>query len=160
MDRKVLLEITLTLAFTTFSLPAFSQAVAESVLLGAGSSTAAVQAGSALNSSLNQNSKQLAGRIQQQVPQPRQTNTPQRGKNLLPKSQTDSRAVRSAQKPGALIVSIQGAEPNCPLTNEQTSRQQGKVASDEPPTNCISPNASVKPGSQKYKSAVTLSFPK
>ena len=45
MDRKVLLGITLSLAFTTFSLPASSQAVAESVLLGAGSSTAAVKAG-------------------------------------------------------------------------------------------------------------------
>ncbi len=160
MGRKVLLGITLTLVFTTFSLPASSQAVAESVLLGAGSSTAGVKAGSALNSSLNQSSKQLAGRIQQQVSQPRQTNTPQSAKNLFPKSQTAGIAVRRAPQPGAMIVSIQGAEPNCSLTNEQTSTRQGKAAADEPPTNCISPNTSVKPGSQKYKSVVTLSFHK
>jgi hypothetical protein len=128
-------------------------------LLGAGSSTAAVKAGSALNSSLNHNSKQLAGRIQQQVSQPRQTNTPQRGKNLLPKSQTASIAVRSAPQPGAMIVSIQGAEqPDCPLTNEQTSARQGKAAAEKPPTNCASQNTSVKPKYEKYKSVVTLSF--
>jgi hypothetical protein len=160
MDRKVFLGITLTLAFTTFSLPASSQAVAESVLLGAGSSTAAVKAGSALNSSLNHNSKQLAGRIQQQVSQPRQPNTPQSAKNLLPKSQTASIAVRSGPQPGAMIVSIQGAEPNCSLTNEQTSTRQGNAAAEESPTNCASQNTSVKPKSEKYKSVVTLSFPK
>ena len=159
MDRKVLLEITLTLAFTTFSLPAFSQTVAESVLLGAGASTAAVKAGSALNSSLNQSSKQLAGRIQQQVSQPRQTNKPQSGKKLLPKSQTSSIAVRSAPKPGALIVSIQGAgQPNCPPTNDETSARQGDAAAEKPSTNCASQNTAVSPKSEKYKSVVTLSF--
>jgi len=160
MDRKVLLGITLTLAFTTLSLPASSQAVAESVLLGAGSSTAAVKAGSALNSSLNQSSKQLAGRIQQQVSQPRQPNTPQSAKNLLPKSQTASIAVRSAPQLGPMIVSLQGAEPNCSLTNEQTSTRQGNAAAEESRTNCVSQNTSVKPKSEKYKSVVTLSFPK
>ena len=159
MDRKVLLGITLTLAFTTFSLPASSQAVAESVLLGAASSTAVVKAGSALNSSLTQNSKQLAGRIQQQVSRPGQTNTPQREKNLLSKSQTGNIAVRSTHEPGALIVYIQGAgQPNCPRTKDGTSARQGKAAAEKPPTNCASQNTSVKPKSEKYNSVVTLSF--
>lgn len=159
MDRKVLLAITLTLAFTTSSLPASSQAIAESVLLGAGSSTATVKAGSALNSALNQSSKQLTGGIRQQLSQPPQTSTQQSGKNLLPKSQTEGTAIPSTPQSGALIVSIQGAKPNCPLTKEKTSTREGNAV--EPPlTNCISQNTSVKPESQKYKSVVTLSFPK
>jgi hypothetical protein len=67
MSKMILLIVSLILAFMTFSFPAFSQAIAESVLLGAGSSTATVTAGSALNSGLNQSGKQLAGRVQQQV---------------------------------------------------------------------------------------------
>ena len=160
MDRRVLLGMALTLAFSTFPLPASSQAIAESVLLGAGSSTAAVKAGSALNSALNQSSKRLAGGIRQQLSQPPQTNTQQSGKNLLPKSQSGGTAIGNMPQPGALIVSIQGVESNCPLTNEKTSTRQGKAAAEPPSTNCISQNTSVKPGSQKYKSMVTLSVPK
>jgi hypothetical protein len=160
MDRRALLGMTLTLAFSTFPLPASSQAIAESVLLGTGSSTAAVKAGSALNSALNQSGKQLAGRVPQQVSQPPQTNTRQSGKTLLPKSQTGGTAIRSTPQPDALIFFIQGAESNCPLTNEKTSTHQGKAAAEPPSTNCISQNTSVKPGSQKYKSMVTLSVPK
>jgi hypothetical protein len=152
--------MTLTLAFNAFPLPASSQAVAESVLLGAGSSTAGVKAGSALNSALNQSSKRLAGGIRQQLSQPRQTNTLQSGKNLRPKSQSGGTAIGDMRQPGALIVSIQGAESNCPLTNEKTSTHQGKAAAKPPSTNCISQNTPVKPGSQKYKSMVTLSVPK
>ena len=67
MNKTVLSGSVLTLSLTTFSLPSRSQAIAESVMLGAGSLTAAVKAGSALNSALNQSGSQLAGRIQQQV---------------------------------------------------------------------------------------------
>jgi hypothetical protein len=63
MSKMILLRISLILVIITFSFPAFSQAMAESVLLGAGSSTSTVSAGSALNSSLNQSGSQLAGRI-------------------------------------------------------------------------------------------------
>src|SRR5262249_50107590 len=111
MHRRILLGIALTLGFAT-SLPASSQATAESVMLGAGSSTAAVKAGSALNSALNQSSKQLAGRVQQQMLRPPQTKASQRGKNLLPKNQTARTETRSMPQPGELIVSMQGAEPN------------------------------------------------
>ena len=160
MDRTVLLAMTLTLAFCTFPLPASSQAIAESVLLGAGSSTATVKAGSALNSALNQSSKQLAGRVQQQMSQPLQTNKQQGGTNLLPKSQTGGTAIGSTPQPGALIVSIQGAEPNCSLTNEKTSTRQGKAAAEPLHTSCMSQDTAVKQGSQIYKSVVTLSSPK
>ena len=159
MDRRVLLGITLTLACTTFSLPASSQAVAESALLGAGTSTAAVKAGSALNSALNQSSKQFAGRVQQQVLQPPQTKKPQSGKNLLPTAQNNGTADRRAPQRGEMTVSIQGAEPNCAVRDEQTSAVQDTGTARAPRTNCLSPNASRKPGSQKYKSVVTITFP-
>jgi hypothetical protein len=160
MDRRVLLGMTLTLAFCTFPLPASSQAIAESVLLGAGSSTATVKASSALNSALNQSSKQLAGRVQQQMSQPRQTNAPQSRRNLLQKSGTSGAATSSTPHPGALVVSIQGAEPNCSLTSEKTSTPQGKASAEPLHTNCMSQNTAIKQESQKYKAVVTLSSPK
>jgi hypothetical protein len=160
MDRRVLLGMALTLAFSTFPLPASAQAIAESVSLGAGSSTAAVKAGSALNSALNQSSKRFAGGIRQQLSQPPQTNTQQSGKNSLPKGQSSGTAIGNIPQPGAMIAFIQGAEGNCPPTNEKPSTHQGKAAAEPPSTNCISQSTSVKSGSQKYKSMVTLSFPK
>ena len=160
MDRRVLLGMAVTLAFSTFPLPASSQAIAEYVLLGAGSSTAAVKAGSALNSALNQSSKRLAGGIRQQLSQPPQTNTQQSGKNLIPKSQSSGTAIGNIPQSGAMIAFIQGAEGSCPPTNEKPSTHQGKAAVEPPSANCITKNTSVKSGSQKYKSMVTLSFPK
>jgi hypothetical protein len=159
MNKKVLLEITLTLASTTFSVPAFSQAMAESVLLGAGSSTATVSAGSALNSSLNRSSKQLAGRVQQQVSRPQQAKTPPSVKHLLPNAQNRGTADRRAPQSGDLTVSVKGAEPNCAVRGNETSGGQGTGAGQTPHTNCISPNASGKPEPTKYKSVVTVTFP-
>ena len=157
--RRVLLGVALILVFTTFSLPAFSQAIAESVMLGAGSSTSAVKAGSALGSALNQSSKQLAGRVQQQLSRPSQTKTSQAGRNLSPKNQTARPDLRSMPQSGSLVVSIRGAEPNCPLTKQETATAQGKAAAEAYPKKCNS-NASVRPESQKYNSVVTLPSPK
>ena len=152
MRRRVfLLGISLTMGLTTFSLPAASQAIAESVMLGAGSSTATAKAGSALSSALNQSSKQLAGRVQQQVSRPSQTKAT--------KNQTARTETHSMSQPGTMIVSIQGGEPNCSLTNEQTATRQGKTVAQASPKKC-SANASVKPESQKYNAVVTLSSPK
>ena len=159
MNRRVLLGIALVLSFTTFSLPASSQAIAESVMLGAGSSTAAVKAGSALNSALNQSSRQLAGRVQQQVTRPRQNNRPPSGKNLRPNAKNNGSADRRASQPDEFIVSIQGAEPNCAVTNEQTSAGQGTGNARAPRTNCLSQKTSGKPESTKYKSVLTVTFP-
>jgi hypothetical protein len=157
IERTVLFGITLILGSSTFSLPASSQAIAESVTLGAATSIAGTKAGSALGSALNRSSKQIAGHLQQQVSQPQPTSTPKGKRALLPKSQ--SQGISTAQpQSGTLVVSIQGAESNC--ASEKISLQQGKAGTSTPPTNCISPNASVKPGSTKYKSAVTISFPK
>jgi hypothetical protein len=156
MERTVLLGITLILVSNTFSLPASSQAIAESVTLGAATSIAGTKAGSALGSALNRSSKQIAGHLQQQVSQPQPTSTRKGKRALLPKSQ--SHGISTAQpQSGALVVSVQGAEPNC--RQEQRSPHRGKAGKGEPEapsTNCISPNVSPKPESQKYKSVVTV----
>jgi hypothetical protein len=140
MNRRVLLGIALTLGFTTTPLPASSQAIAESVMLGAGSSTAAVKAGSALNSALNQGGRRFTGGVQQQVLRPSQTSqrkTSVARKSFLPKNQNAPRNRPSVPQPGTLIISVQGAEP---------TNRKGDTTSNQP-------------RSQKYKSAITLSFP-
>jgi hypothetical protein len=157
MSKMILLRISVILAFVTFSFPAFSQAMAESVLLGAGSSTATVTAGSALNSSLNRSSKQLTGRLQE-VPRPQQTKRPPSAKDLSSNAKNGVHAGPRPPQPGELTVSIKGAKPNCSFTNEQTSAGQG-TGTGQAPTNCPSPNTSGKSGPTKYKSVVTVSFP-
>jgi hypothetical protein len=162
MNKKVFLGIALTLPFTTFSLPASSQAIAESVILGSGSSTAAVKAGSALNSALKQGGGRLAGEVQQQLLRPSQTSQPKTSlgrKSLLPRNQNAPRNRPSVPRPGTFIVSVQGAETSSAVTDKPipTGRGETPVAS---PTNLKGDTTSIKPGSQKYKSAITLSFPK
>jgi hypothetical protein len=164
MTRMILLRISLILAFITFSSPAFSQAMAESVLLGAGSSTGTVSAGSALNSSLNRSSKQLAGRVQQQVLRPQRTQPPrirtQSGKTFLPKNQTPTTKTPSIPQAGALIVSVQGAESSSPRTIEPASAGRGKTTLQQPATNSMADKTSTEVGSQQYKPVVTVEFPK
>jgi hypothetical protein len=161
MNKKVFVGIALTLTFPTFSLPVSSQAIAESVMLGAGSSTAAVKAGSALNSALNQGGGRLAGEVQQQVVRPSQTSQRKTlgRKSLLPRNQNAPRNRPSVPRPGTFIVSVQGAETSSAVTDKPipTGRGETPVAS---PTNLKGDTTSIKPGSQKYKSAITLSFPK
>jgi hypothetical protein len=138
------------------SLLAYSQAIAESVTLGAATSIAGAKAGSALGSALNRSGKQLAGHLQQQLSQSQPTSTPKGKKALLPKSQSHKTSMAQPQS-GALVVSVQGAGPNC--RQEQSSPQQGKAGTETPSTSCISQNASVKPQATKYKSVVTVTLP-
>jgi hypothetical protein len=138
MSRNLLFGIVLTVVLTTYSLPAASQAIAESVMLHAGSATAATKAGSGLSSALKQSSKQLAGRVPQPVSRPPQSKA---SRILLPKNQIVRTVSGSMPQSGAMIVSIQGA------------------AVESCPAKCNS-NGLAKPESQKYKSVVTLSSPK
>jgi hypothetical protein len=161
MNKKVLLGIAVTLSFTTFSLPASSQAIAESVMLGAGSTIAAVKAGSALNSALKQGGRRVAEGVQQQGLRPSQTSqrkTSVARKGFLPKSRTALSNRSSVPQPGALIVSVQGAKTSSALTEKPTSTAPGEITVGSLPTNLKGDTTS--PGSQKYKSAITLSFPK
>lgn len=153
--NRVLRGLTITLLFTLVRIPSFAQAVAESVLLGAGSSTATVKAGSALNSALNRGSKQLAGRVQRQMLQP-----------VSPGQKSHSGGVTISRRPvnatavpthGTVISSIQGGVTSCALAS-QTASAAGSTT-EPSPTNCSGQPAS-EPAPQKYKSVITLSFPK
>jgi len=147
----------LALATAVFPVSASCQAAAESVLLGAGSSTAAVKAGSGLNSALNRSSKRLAERIQQEVSTP-PAKTP-RGGQQAPKKSAAGATVYDRPQQGTMIVSIVGAHPNCPASNQATSTTAGKAAAAPTEENCMNQNTS-KPETARYKSVVTLSFPK
>ena len=160
MNKKLFLGIALTLTFTTFSLPVSSQAIAESVLLGAGSSTAAVKAGSALNSALKQGGRRVGEGVQQQVLRPPQTSqrkTSLGRKSFLPKNQNTPRNRPSVPQPGTVIVSVQGAKTSSAPSDKRISTAPGETTVGSSPTNLKGDTTSL--GSQKYKSAITISFP-
>jgi hypothetical protein len=153
--NRVLRGLTITLLFTLVRIPSFAQAVAESVLLGAGSSAATVKAGSALNSALNRGSGQLTGRVQRPMLQP----APPGQKSHLGAVTISRRPVKATAAPthSTVISSIQGGVPSCALAG-QTASAAGSTA-EPPPTSCGAQPAS-EAAPQKYKSVITLSFPK
>ena len=157
IGRLALFEMILALAISVFPVRASCQAAAESVLLGAGSSTAAVKAGSGLNSALNRSSKQLAGRIRQEVSTV-PAKTP-RGGQQAPNKSASAATVYNRPQPGTMIVSIVGGQPNCPASNQATSRTEGKAAAAPAEESCMNRNT-YKPETPRDKSVVTLSFPK
>jgi hypothetical protein len=171
MNRRILLAMTLTLALVVLRASAFAQAAAESVLLGAGSATATVKAGSALssalNSALNQNSKQLAGHVQRQMLQPTPGKMSQAGARPVSMSPVKATAVRAGTTPaqGALIASIQGAVTQdavtgCAPTKQVASTPGSETAAESAQTNCSGEHSAGQPVPQKYKSVITVSFPK
>jgi len=149
--NRVLRVLTITLLFTLVRIPSLAQAVAESVLLGAGSSTATVKAGSALNSALNRGSKQLAGRVQRPAPPGQKSHL---GAVTISRHPVKATAVPTH---GTVISSIQGGVTNCALASQTASAAGSTTATS--PTNCSGQPAS-EPAPQKYKSVITLSFPK
>ena len=157
MSRRVLWGLTLTLVLTLVHIPTFAQAVAESVLLGSASSTATVKAGSALNSVLNQSSKQLAGRVQRHTLQP--VPTGRKPHSEAGKISTGPVKGTATSAQGAVISSIQGAVTNCAPASQTASVAGSKTATQPPQTNCNGQPGS-EPAPQKYKSVITLSFPK
>jgi hypothetical protein len=152
MKRFVLSIMVLSLALAFSRTPAFAQAAAESVLLNANSAATTAKAGSALGSALNRVNRQLGGQVQE-VTHPEVGMTSQRA----PQSAQTNRALVTPAT-GNLITSINGAaSPSCvssvpPSTSDKTSALPA-------PTNCTS-NSSREPETQRYKSVVTVSFPK
>src|SRR5262249_35238794 len=71
-----------------FLLPAYPQANSDPRTLVAGTSIQAGKAGSALGSALNRSSKQIAGRVQEQLSQSQPRSTPKSERALLAKSQS------------------------------------------------------------------------
>ena len=148
--NRILWGLNLTLVLTVVRIPTFAQAVAESVLLGAGSSTATVKAGSALNSALNRGSKQLAGRVQRPAPPGQKSHL---GAVTISRHPVKATAVPTH---GTVISSIQGGVTSCALASQRASAGS---TTETLPTNCSGQPAS-EPAPQKYKSVITLSFPK
>jgi hypothetical protein len=162
MSRHTLLAMTFTLALVVLQPSAYAQAAAESALLGAGSSTATVKAGSALNSILNQGSKQLAGRVQRQVLQPTPGTISHVGARQVPTSRIKGTPVRAGTTPtvGPVIASIQGAVTGCVPTNQTPSALGSSAAAESVQTNCGGQDSASPPVPPEYKSVITLSFPK
>lgn len=160
MGKGVVLQTAVAVALAMAPAPAFSQAAAESVLLNGASSTSAVKAGSALSSALNGASKRLAGRIQQ-VPQTSPSETRRQMQRVQVKNAPSGSVVGSGStsQQGSMIASVQGVAGTCAPTygNPQSSDNKTKTASG--PTNCPGGLANLAP-QDKYKSVITLSFPK
>ena len=117
---------------------AFSQAAAESVLLGATTSTTTVKAGSSLKSSFNKAAAQTGNRVQH-VTHPVTGRVPVRTRRGSP-AVIQHPPVRQAsgQTTGSVVASVQGATGNC------------KVAR----ANC--PAAANTQPQRKYQSVITL----
>jgi len=153
----------LTLAFVFARTEALAQAAAESVLLNANSATATVKAGTALGSVLNRANKQLADQVQE-------VSHPALGRSVPVKSQSVPTPVKGGEASqdtppptGALIISIHGsaingsANPSCVAMPPSPSTPAKTTPSAN--TNCANRSDS-KPAPQKYKSVLTVSFPK
>jgi hypothetical protein len=162
MTRRVLLGLTFTLAFVVLQASALGQAAAESVLLNSGSAAAATKAGSALGSALNHGSKQLAGRVPQQVAQPAPRKTSPGTARPASTSPLQSTAVSEGTTPaqGPVISSIQGAVSSRAPANQRASTPGNKTAAGSPQTKPSAQDSVSKPAPRKYKSEITLSFPK
>jgi hypothetical protein len=162
MNRRILLGMIFTLALVVLQASAFGQAAAESVLLNSGSAAATTKAGSALGSALNHGSKQLAGRVPQQVAQPAPGQTSPGTARPASTSLLQGTAVREGTTPsqGPVISSIQGAVPSRAPANQRASTPGNKTAAGSAQTKPSGPDSARKPAPQKYKSEITLSFPK
>ena len=153
MNNRALLALlgsVVTLAFA-FPVTVHAQAAAESALTNALSSSAAVKGGSALGHALNQGSLQLGARIQERtsspVPVGAQQKTSMAGlRNQAPGSLAGN-SVRTGSSPGASTISIQGGQGACVSAASIDCHGQKSAPKSGP-------------AEDKYKSFVTLSFPK
>jgi hypothetical protein len=158
MDKRILFGITLTLAIGILRATTFAQAAAESALGTAHSASSTVGATSALNRALNQSGKQLAGRVQEQMPQGGVARNQQQ---LKLKKGISARAAHTDSVPGNVVTSIQGAQVTCAPANPKPQTPAGKPNTESRHTNCPSNDLSVKAGPEaKYKSVITLPPPK
>jgi hypothetical protein len=169
MDTRGLLRMTITLALGALPALAFGQAAAESALTNANSAAATAKAGSVLGRALNQSGRQLAGRIQEQTSKPLQLGTQPNRRQLKLKSQARAGTVRTDSVPGNVVSSIRGAAVTCEPTDLKTQAPGDKTSTESRQTNCPNKALSLQPGPQdkdkekasdKYKSVITLSFPK
>jgi hypothetical protein len=156
MNRRILLGM----ALAGLPASAFAQAAAESVLLN-GASAGATKFGSQLGSALNHSSKQLAGRVQEQI-HPATGKASPAAARPVSKSPVPGTPVPAGATPaqGPMIASIQGAATRCALTNQTASTPENKTATESAQANCSGQSSASKSASQKYKPVITLSLQK
>ena len=167
MNNRALLGSVVTLVLA-FPVTIHAQAAAESALTNALSSSATVKTGSALNHALNQSSNQLGTRIQEWTSSPMQVGAqqqhPRAPRTEIKNPNTGSLARGAAganSSPAMGGISVQGGETTC------TSVSPGSHASPDPTNSgmasvdCRGKKSAPDAGTtDKYKSFVTLSFPK
>ncbi len=154
MTRFILSMMISTLALAFPWTDAVAQAAAESVLLNANSATTALKAGTALGSALTQVNKQLGGQVQQVTHPALGALSP-----LEPQHTATVQANRSGgtvPTQGALITSIKGSVRSCDPNGLSPT---DKSTAPSGPKNCAVISAR-EIGQQKYKSVMTVSFPK
>jgi hypothetical protein len=137
----------------------FAQAAAESALIHSLSSTATVHAGSSLGRALNQSGAQLGVRIQQRTSNALPTRTMQSAQRPVVMHQAANN-VHVGPTSGVAAVAVQGGQGACaPAANVQAADHQTVPAATT--AACGSGNSANPPRVEdKYKSFVTLSFPK
>jgi hypothetical protein len=158
--------VTLVLAFPV---TIHAQAAAESALTNALSSSTTVKAGSALNHALNQSSSQLGTHIPERTSSPVQVGAQQQQQPRAPRTELKNPntgslahgATGANSSPAMGGISVQGGETTC------TSASPGSHASPDPTNSgmasvdCRGKRPAPDAGTtDKYKSFVTLSFPK
>ena len=152
--------LALTLAFPV---SASAQAAAESALTNSLSSSATVKAGSALSHALNQSSTQLGARIQERTSGPVRVGAQPTSTEAFRNHATGSlagSAVHTGSSSGTSTISVQGGEGVC-VPNPASQAAPDKTGSGTAANDCHQ-KSSPKPetSEDKYKSFVTLSFPK
>lgn len=148
MKTHVLLGVIIV---TLVSAPAFSQAAAESALTHSMSTTSTINAASVLNRSTKQATGQLQDRLSKSV-----RLGPQHNDQVLHKNQVP---IQTAAKPGVpsnlgkFAICIQGSASTCSPGAKEARPESGQ-------SNPRGKGLSGKPGQDKYKAEVTISFPK
>jgi hypothetical protein len=158
MNKRILVGMALTVALAFLDSSAFGQAAAEAALLGASTATGTVKAGSALGSALNQATKQLAGRVQQETSHPALGKMSQPGTRTVSRVPVKGTAVPSRTTPaqGSMIASIQGAGnrrvPPSPAASTPGNKAEAAQTNGKE-------DSAAQPASQK-KSVINLPIPK
>jgi hypothetical protein len=153
MKTRVLLGV---IILTLGSVPAFSQAAAESALTHAVSTTSTINAGSILNRGTKQATGQLQDRLSTSVRPGLQHNDQRLQKNQVPGQQVPAQTVPKPSGPnsaGKFAFCIQRSGTTC----SPVARPAGPESA---PSNPRGKDLSGKPTQDKYKSADTVSVPK
>ncbi len=156
MTRLILSMMVSALALAFPWTDAFAQAAAESVLLNGHSAATTVKAGTALGSALSQVNKQLGGQVQEVIHPALGAISPLKPQPIPTVPENGLAGTVPAQ--GALITSIKGSVSNCaPNSLPPSAPDKTTVPSEQ--KNCTVIPAR-EAGPQKYKSVMTVSFPK